>query len=538
MSSKNNNVKNSHLSEDELLNHSLTGNNQIEFKDIVSKCLDDCNNSYGPLPKIIGMVVEQVKRQLTEHEIKLVNEMLKMRKRFISCSTDEEKALVNKLHGETVKKAEKEVEIRMAKKRKLCLDPKPRKSEVKLARKPGPEKYYTESWPLNELYNGKTYSKEEVVANQKKLCTFFHVWSELARYKDEEESKQISDKAWEMCNDMDMEEEDWNNSVTDACKLHVKFRRNGNVGDEDFEKLFEYVCDFNGVSRSNGLNGRELYYAYEYQYLSKAEWKEAEEGLNFNGKRINDCWTDLEEYQSTVDVRMREIRQNWKSEEEKECYAEIIKDLNQEDEDWRKVVDRDSRVIKVLEDHNNKKNNHPLKNGTKMHLQNAVKLISLLRIWSRILGLPTLKPDVSLNMKIYDMEMAMEFTAAHRARAIEIVDEAFENIKDGVEMMNFVEREKIFLRLKSYYQTFMNISDAAVENFIADYEENFSHCRAYESMIGILRQEITQNFCCEDEKKTFADRIKELDEADSEWRDRVIDDWRIKEARGETEDPE
>ena len=60
----------------------------------------------------------------------------------------------------------------------------------------------------------------------------------------------------------------------------------------------------------------------------------------------------------------------------------------------------------------------------KIHVENAVKLISLLRIWSRILGLPTLKPDVSLNMKIYDMEMAMDFTDAQRARAVEIADEA------------------------------------------------------------------------------------------------------------------
>ena len=57
-------------------------------------------------------------------------------------------------------------------------------------------------------------------------------------------------------------------------------------------------------------------------------------------------------------------------------------------------------------------------------------------------------------------------------------------------------------------------------------------------MIGILRLEITQNFCCEDEKNTFADRVKELDEADSEWRDRVSGDWRIKAAREETGDPE
>ena len=104
-------------------------------------------------------------------------------------------------------------------------------------------------------------------------------------------------------------------------------------------------------------------------------------------------------------------------------------------------------------------------------------------------------------------------------------------------MMTFVESEEIFLRLKSYYRTFMKIPQNVVDNFITDYRENFVHCRAYESMIGLLRQEITQNFCCETEKESFADRIKELDEANSEWRVRVEDDWRVKEDKDAKEVP-
>lgn len=507
-----------------------TGNNQIEFKDIVSKCLDGCNNSYGPLPKIIGMVVEQVRRELTEYEIKLINEMLSMRKRFDSLKSGSSKLVLNN-NGDPV-----EEEVEPAKKRKRCSDPKPRKSgpaKVKLSPK------WNEKHPLKQVYDdGSTYAKQVVVTNRKKLCTFMLVWSDLTKYKDEEESKQISDKAWEMCNVMNMEEKNWNDSVTDACKLHVKFRRNGKVGDEDFEDLFAYVLDFLEDDYQNGLNGRELYYSYEHSYLKKEEY---EQEFNFYGKRINDCWTDLEEYQSMVDCRMHELHEKYEDDDEKLTYAHAIRDLNEEDEDWRKHVKKDSRVLKAFRRFvlSIELTDYPLKTEKDgMHDENAVKLIALLRIWARILGLPEKKVAVSLGIKIMDMEMAMEFTDAHRDRAIAIADEAFENISGGVEMMNFVEQEKIFLRLEEYYQTFMHISYPAIQKFIADYRENFVHCRAYESMIGILRLEITQNFCCEDEKNTFADRVKELDEANSGWRDRVNGDWRIKAAREETGDPE
>ena len=588
-----------------------TGNNQIEFKDIVSKCLDGCNNNYGPLPKIIGMVVEQVRRELTEHETALVNEMLKMRKRLLTVSNEEEKDLVTSMYGKSVKQAEKEVEIRMAKKtgplktpprrgenglftkaarksgprkvvlnnngdevepakkRKRYSDPKPRKSgpaKVKKlseqeqrdrekadvqrrivatspARKCGPAKW-NETKPLKQVYDdGSLYAKQVVVANQKKLCTFFLVWSELASFKDKEESKQINDKAWEMYNIMEgMEEKDWNDSVTDACQLHVKYRRNGNVDDEDFERLFEYVLDFHGDNPCDGLNGRELYYSYEHSYLTKEEY---EQEFNFYGKRINDCWTDLEEYQSMVDCRLHELHEKYEDDDEKLTYVEFIRDLNEQDKDWRKRVKKDSRVGKAVKDFvlSIELTDYPLKTENdgetgKLHDENAVNLIALLRIWARILGLPEKKVAVSLGIKIMDMEMAMEFTDAHRDRAIAIADEAFENIHGGVEMMTHVEQEEIFKRLESYYQTYMNISYPAIQNFIADYRKNFVQCRAYESMINFLRLEITQNFCCEDEKNTFIDHVKELDEADSEWRDRVSDDWRIKAAREETGDPE
>ena len=562
-----------------------TGNNQIEFKDIVSKCLDDCNNSYGPLPKIIGMVVEQVRRELTEHETELVNEMLKMRvlndhaKEVESHYRDRTPRRGGNLKGARKSGCEKFVGLHLnnngdlvegvvggdydqvGQKRKYegCRKSGPAKvkklseqeqrdrekadvrrrisrfTTVTPPRKCGPEKYYAPKWPLKLEHDGKTYTKERVVANQKSLCTFFLVWSDLAGYKDKEESKQISDKAWEMFNEMDMEEKDWNDSVHDAMQLHVKFRRNGNPDDEAFEDLFTYVLDFLDDAQLDGLNGRELYYAYEYQYLSKAEWKEAEEGLNFNGKRINDCWTDLEEYQSMVDCRMHEIHEKYEDDDEKLGYADAISDYDSEDKDWREVVDLDSRVMKLLEYHNKRKNFYPLRKHGKTHVENAVKLISLLHIWSRILGLPTLKPDVSLNIKIYDMVIAMDLTKAQQARAIEIVDETFDNIKGGVEMMNFVERQKIFLRLEAYYQTFMSIPQKVVDKFVADYKENFEHCRAYEMTVDILHQEISQNFCCEDEKKDFTARMKELDEANSEWRNRVIDDWRIKKAKEEKE---
>ena len=185
----------------------------------------------------------------------------------------------------------------------------------------------------------------------------------------------------------------------------------------------------------------------------------------------------------------------------------------------------------------NQKINYPLKNGAEMHNENVVKLLSLLRIWSRILGLPELKPAVALSVKINDMKIAMDVPEELDARAIELTDEAFKNIKDPVEMMLLIKNEDIFLRLKSYYQTVMNISDSAVNNFITYYEENFHAVCAYEIMIDILRKEITQNFSCEDEKKTFTNRIKGLNEANSEWRDRVHGDWRVKEEMDKKEGP-
>ena len=551
-----------------------TGNNQIEFKDIVTKVLDNCNDSYGPLPSILAKVSAEVKRELTEYEVTLVNEMLLMRKRLLTVAGEGEEALVNTLYGERVQQAEKQLVSRMAKKtgplktpprryqnglftegarksgpRKLVLnnngdpveeevepakkrkrysDPKPRKSgpaKVKLSPK------WNETKPLKQVYDdGSLYAKQVVVANQKKLCTFMLVWSELTSFKDKEESKQINDKAWEMYNIMEgMEEKDWNDSVTDACKLQYVY---------DFEDLFAYVLDFLEDDYQNGLNGRELYYSYERSYLTKEEY---EQEFNFYGKRVNDCWTDLEEYQSMVDCRLHELHEKYEDDDEKLTYADAIRDLDEEDKDWRKRVKKDSRVLKAVKDFvlSIELSDYPLwteKDG--MHEENAVKLIALLRIWARILGLPEKKVAVSLSIKIMDMEMAMEFTDAHRDRAIAIADEAFENISCRVEMMTHVEQEEIFKRLESYYQTYMNISYPAIENFIADYRENFGQCRAYESMIIFLRLEITQNFCSEDEKKTFEDQIKELDEADSEWRDRVNDDWRIKAAREETGDPE
>ena len=43
--------------------------------------------------------------------------------------------------------------------------------------------------------------------------------------------------------------------------------------------------------------------------------------MNFNGKRINDCWDDLEEYQSMVDCRMHEIHEKYEDDDEKLGYG-------------------------------------------------------------------------------------------------------------------------------------------------------------------------------------------------------------------------
>ena len=58
-------------------------------------------------------------------------------------------------------------------------------------------------------------------------------------------------------------------------------------------------------------------------------------------------------------------------------------------------------------------------------------------------------PDQTLNhamlMKIRDMEMVMGFSQTHRDRAVAFADEAFSNTSDGVEMIEYVEGEEIFL---------------------------------------------------------------------------------------------
>ena len=64
------------------------------------------------------------------------------------------------------------------------------------------------------------------------------------------------------------------------------------------------------------------------------------------------------------------------------------------------------------------------------------------------------------------------------------------------------------------------------------YQKKFEENRAYEALVYLLRKEITQDFCCEDEKETFTASMKLLSEqsyrVSADWRDGVKDDWRVK----------
>jgi len=171
-----------------------------------------------------------------------------------------------------------------------------------------------------------------------------------------------------------------------------------------------------------------------------------------------------------------------------------------------------------------------------LHEDHAVELSGLLLIWARVVGLPDQTLNHAMLMKIRDMEMVMGFSQTHRDRAVAFADEAFSNRSDGVEMIEYVEGEEIFLRVETYYRTFLRIPHNSMLNFVDDYYDNWQRCRKYEVMINVARQEITQNFSSEHEKEDFEDRVKSLDETDSEWRENVNGDWRIKDARWETGD--
>lgn len=505
-----------------------------ELKGIVTdvlKCPSGPDPNLFNLPDICGCVCAFINRELNAEEIQLVDQMMHLYKRLKCLKSGENEKVILEMGITRIQEATKALEERRAQSSSnrtalrnqlnICLanrgmptldeEEEPAKKRKRYSnavpRKSGPAKVKIPNTYALKWEDEK--DKMLVEHNQKKLIAFFTVWVQLLEYADkEEEAEEIENLAHAMGDKMVMSPVNWGLAERMAEEL-MEEKKNG-------EQLWSWASD----DFVSSLSGKALYASYENTFVESPD-----------PKRHWEKWEAIAQHENLVDTRIKELRQNWDSDEQKACYEEVIEAENESHPEWRKEIDEDERVIKARQE-------YTLLNGQTLHLENAVKLIGLMRIWARILGLPEKTVDVTLSIKIRDMEMAMGFTDAHRTRAIGIADEAFDNISGGVKMMNFVEREEIFLRLGTYYDTFMNISDDAVENFITDYTNNFRMCRLYEWMIVILRQEITQNFCCETEKESFADRIKELDEQDSEWRDRVNGDWRIKSARGETDDPE
>ena len=522
-----------------------------ELKDIVTevlKCPSGPDPNLFQLPDICGNVCAFINRELIAEEIKLVNQMMLLYKKLKCLKSGENEDGILELGITRIQEATKALRERRAQSSSnraalrnqlnICLrnrgsvgnrgsvvnrgsvgrrgrptldeeeEPtqKRKRYSIAIPRKSAPAKVKIPNTYALKWEDEK--DKMLVERNQKKLIAFFMVWVQLLEYADkEEEAEEISNLAHAMGDKMVMSPVNW--GLAERMSEELMEEKTG-------EQLWSWASD----DFVSSLSGKALYASYENTFVESPD-----------PKRHWEKWEAISQHENLVDTRIKELRQNWDNPQQKECYADIIEAENESHPEWRKEIDEDVRVIGARQE-------YTLLNGQTLHLENAVKLIGLLRIWARILGLPEKTVDVTLSIKIMDMEMAMDFTDAHRDRAVAVADEAFDNISGGVKMMNFVEREEIFLRLGAYYDTFMNISDDAVENFITDYTNNFRSCRAYEWMIVILRQEITQNFCCETEKETFADRIKELDEQDSEWRDRVNGDWRIKSARGETDDPE
>ena len=70
------------------------------------------------------------------------------------------------------------------------------------------------------------------------------------------------------------------------------------------------------------------------------------------------------------------------------------------------------------------------------------------------------------------------------------------------------------------------------------WRDHFLHTEVHESMIAFRKAEIKDDFCCEDEKEKVAKGIQKLNEIDPNWRAKADCDWRVKEVKGEKEDPE
>ena len=185
-------------------------------------------------------------------------------------------------------------------------------------------------------------------------------------------------------------------------------------------------------------------------------------------------------------------------------------------------------MLSMPEEQCARKIQYPLKDGEEMHDENVVKLLSLMRVWARICGLPLKELEPTLECKIHDMQILMLVPEEVKQHAIKLTNAAFEMIDNSAQMLAFLENNNILERIKSYYESFTTFSDAAIEKLMNHYQKKFEETRAYEAVVYLLRKEITQDFCCEDEKEAFTASMKLLSEQSADWRDGVKDDWRVK----------
>jgi len=453
-----------------------TGNNQIEFKDIVSNVLDSYDSPderYGPLSEIVNFVIVQVKRELTGPEVTLVNEMLMMRKRY---KVYKEKALVNKLYGDQVQLAEKALGN---KKRKSTTSPR---GQVKAARKSGPAKV--------KLLTARKSGPAKVKVKAARKSGPAKVKVKAARKSGP--AKAARGQLWRQKHGSR-----WTYGVV------------AEVGDRKLK-----LWDRFGLSNLQSLG-----------FLTYSEYVR-----DFDGSR----WTYDGE---TVSVRLNDPPEG----PSPQTIMVMGADAGPTVVGIQLFLERATFLSSFYDAHNaGRLCPYPL-----IHVRDpildedhAVELSGLLLIWARVVGLPDQTLNHAMLMKIRDMEMVMGFSQTHRDRAVAFADEAFSNTSDGVEMIEYVEGEEIFLRVETYYRTFLRIPQNVIENFVDDYYDNWQRCRKYEVMINVARQEITKNFSSEHEKEDFEDHVKSLDETDSEWRENVNGDWRIKDARGETGGPQ
>lgn len=170
----------------------------------------------------------------------------------------------------------------------------------------------------------------------------------------------------------------------------------------------------------------------------------------------------------------------------------------------------------------------PLMHRKKLNVENAEKLITLMHVWSRIQGMPHKSESLVLCSKRCEMINVMGMSEEQETRCEGLADITFDRVRSGADMMVFLEAHDLLPRLKTYYKTYMKISDGALQKIMETYKKNFMYRCAYETAVDILRQEIAQDFCCENEKKEFQEKIAELNTVDPDWRDVPREDWRVK----------